>query len=337
MKVYVGLDLHSNNVYMVLLNEQKEKLFSKRLPNEMSAILSRLSAYQHQIAGIVVESTYNWYWLADGLMAEGYPVYLANPTAVKKYEGLKYQDDKSDAEWLALMLLLNILPQGYIYPKEQRGLRELLRKRLWFVQQQTTCVLSLQSTLTRYRNVRLRGDKLKQMELDQLKQFIDDDKLLMTVSEQHSLLQDLVLRIGRIEKEILKHIKVNRHFRALKKVPGIGDILAMTILIETGDIQRFQKVGHYASYCRCVDSKSLSNGKKKGDNNRKCGNKYLAWAYMEAANFAIRYYPTIQAYYQKKLSRTHKVVALKTIASKLCRACYHMLKHNGEFDMQKLF
>ena len=77
----------------------------------------------------MVESTYNWYWLVDGLMDADYRVHLANPAAIQQYSGLKYSDDHSDARWLGHLLRLGVLPEGYIYPKADRAVRDLLRKR----------------------------------------------------------------------------------------------------------------------------------------------------------------------------------------------------------------
>ena len=119
-------------------------------------------------------------------------------------------------------------------------------------------------------------------------------------------------------------------------VPGIGKSLALTICLETGNINRFNSAGNYASYCRCVPSKRISNEKKKGQNNRKNGNKYLAWAYVEAANFAKRYNPIINKYYTKKQFKTNKMVAIKALACKLSKACYYILKDKVEFDEMKL-
>ena len=101
-------------------------------------IIAALAPYQHDITGVVVESTYNWYWLVDRLMEEGYKVHLANPAAMKQYEGIKYIDDKHDAFWLAKMLKLGILPEWYIYPRESRGTRDLLRQRSRYVVQKTS-------------------------------------------------------------------------------------------------------------------------------------------------------------------------------------------------------
>jgi len=132
-------------------------------------------------------------------------------------------------------------------------------------------------------------------------------------------------------------IKPEVLFTLLKTIPGIGPILAMTILLETGDIKRFESVGNYSSYCRCVESKRISNERKKGMNNRKNGNAYLCWAFIEASNHAIRSYPEINKYYQRKLAKTMRVVALKTIANKLSKACYFILRDEVGFDMKKLF
>jgi len=130
MKLYGGIDLHSNNSVINLIDENSIVVLKKRIANNLKTILLLLEPYRDAIAGLVVESTYNWYWLVDGLMEAGYKVHLANTAAIQQYSGLKHGDDDSDANWLANMLRLDILPTGYIYPKEERMLRDLLRKRL---------------------------------------------------------------------------------------------------------------------------------------------------------------------------------------------------------------
>lgn len=140
-----------------------------------------------------------------------------------------------------------------------------------------------------------------------------------------------------LEKSILAQLKANPNFNLIKTIPGIGPILGMTILLETGGIKRFPTAGDYSSYCRCVESKRISNAKKKGENNRKNGNMYLGWAFIEASNAAIRFYPEIKKYYQRKLNKTMRVVALKTVANKLSKATYFILRDGVPFDMKKLF
>ena len=149
MKLCCGIDLHSNNSVIALTTEQGEAVFQKRAPNDLDTIRALLKPHQKQIKGVVVESTFNWYWLVDGLIDAGYPVHLANPAALKQYEGLKYSDDHHDARWLSQLLWLGILKEGYIYPKETRAVRDLARKRLQLVQQKVTHLLSIQTLISR--------------------------------------------------------------------------------------------------------------------------------------------------------------------------------------------
>ena len=128
MKTYCGIDLHSNNNVIVVIDETDKILLERKLSNNLGVILDALSMIREPISGIAVESTYNWYWLVDGLLEAGYQVHLVNTTAVKQYDGLKYTDDKYDAFHLAHLMRLGILPTGYIYPKEERAVRDLLRK-----------------------------------------------------------------------------------------------------------------------------------------------------------------------------------------------------------------
>lgn len=336
MKIYVGIDLHSNNSFVALINEENKAVYKKRLPNELTFLLEALKPYQNSIEGIVVESTYNWYWLADGLREAGYKVHLANVSANIQYSGIKCTGDESDALWLANLLRLNILSTGHIYPKEKRGIRELVRKRLILVRQQTACLLSVQGMITRYENVRITASKIKSSD-SKILDFVKDENVKFAAKSQLKVLDCIMEQIDLLERQIQKIIKPDPLFVLLKSIPGIGSILAMTILLETGDIKRFKSVGNYSSYCRCVESKRVSNEKKKGVNNRKNGNAYLCWAFIEASNHAINSYPEIKKYYQRKLGKTMRVVALKTIANKLSKACYFMLRDNMEFDMTKLF
>jgi transposase len=319
------------------LNEEDKILYKKRLPNDMSSILEELSPYREQISGIVVESTYNWYWLVDGLIAAKYRVHLANTSSIKQYSGLKHTDDKTDAIWLARLLRLKILDEGYIYPIKERGLRELLRRRMVLVRQQTMSVLGIQSAITRYENVKWSSEKIKTSEDAKILSSVKDPRVCLAIGAQLRVLRCILEQVEELEKNIHLEIKENKLFKLLKEIPGIGSILAMTILIETGDISRFASAGNYSSYCRCVESKRISNAKKKGENNRKNGNHYLGWAFIEAANYAIRYSEPIKRYYQRKLAKTIRIVALKTIANKLSKAVYFILRDGVSFEINKIF
>lgn len=164
-----------------------------------------------------------------------------------------------------------------------------------------------------------------------------DVNVRMAVNGNLAIQQCLSQQINDIEKPLNKQLKLKKAFVQLMSIDGVGLILALTIMLETGKISRFEKVGQYASYCRCVSGARYSNGKKKAKTNTKNGNKYLAWAFIETANFAIRYNETIRRYYQRKLAKTQAVIAKKTVAHKLARACFYVLKDQVPFDVKKAF
>ena len=161
MKLYAGIDLHANNSVVVVRDAEDRVLYQKRLRNELGEILRAVAPYHENLQGIVVASTYNWYWLVAGLRDAGYRVHLANTTASAQYKGLKHTEDESDARWLAHLLRLGIFPAGYIYPKAERAVRDLLRKRSQLVRQRTTTLVSSQNRLTRNTGLTFRGNRLK--------------------------------------------------------------------------------------------------------------------------------------------------------------------------------
>src|SRR5213595_1807155 len=168
MPLYGGIDLHANNSVVVLLNEQDQRIYHKRLPNDLATIVEQLAPYHADIEGLVVESTYNWYWLVDGLMDAGYRLHLANPAAIQQYSGLKYTDDHSDARWLAHLLRLGVLPEGYIYPKADRAVRDLLRKRGQLVHQRTANLLSIQNIMARNTGARFSVKRIQELTKQEL-------------------------------------------------------------------------------------------------------------------------------------------------------------------------
>jgi len=337
MKLYGAIDLHSTNNVTVVIDEQDRVVYQKRLPNDLALILNELSVYQAELQGIVVESTYNWYWLVDGLMEQGYKVHLANTAAIQQYNGLKYTDDNSDARWLAHLLRLGVLPEGYIYPRADRPVRDLLRKRSQMVRQRTTNLLSIQNLVTRNTGSSLNANRVKGLDVQQVDELLPDGDLALAVKANLSVMSSADEQTKILERTVIERVQLRPQFCFLKTVPGIGKILSLTIMLETGDIRRFASVGNYASYCRCVGSQKISNSKKKGKGNTKNGNKYLAWAFVEAANFAIRFNAKIKSFYQRKKAKTKGVVAIKAVAHKLCRACYYIMRDRVAFNVTKAF
>ena len=237
-----------------------------------------LLPWRDELVGVVVESTYNWYWLVDGLQEAGYRVHLAHCSAIKKYEGLKHSGDEADARHLAHLLRL----------------------------------------------------------VETIDQMPIPEDVALAVKANVAVIHTLSVQIDLLEKR-LQEAAPRTEYALVTTIPGIGRILATTILLETGPIDRFASPGNFASYARCVDSQHTSNGKKKGEGNTKNGNKYLSWAFIEAAHFAMRYCVEAKRFYERKKSRTNNVVAIKALAHKLARACFHILKERKPFDVTRCF
>jgi len=337
MDLYTGIDLHSNNGFYGILNEKGERIFQKKLPNDLPRVLKTLEPFKKDINVIAVESTYNWYWLVDGLMDAGYPIELANPAGMTQYNGLKHADDKSDAFFLAELLRLHILPKGYIYPREERAVRDMLRRRMLLVQQRTTHILSFQSMISRQTGSGMSCRTIKALKEEDIQDYLNDEYLILIGETNISVIRHLTEKIRRFEKEVQKRVKIKPEYEKIQTVPGIGKILVLTIMLETGPISRYAGAGNYASYCRTVKAIHTSNNKKKRNLNKKNGNKYLGWAYVEAANFMRRWCPEAKRYHQKKMARSKQVVATKSLASKISKACYYIMRDQVDFDVKKMF
>lgn len=338
MKLYTAFDLHANNSYAAIIDESGRKVIGKKLNNDPCLVLSFLEPYREAVMGIVVESTFNWYWLVDTLRSSGYKVHLANTTAIQKYNGLKHSGDKEDACWLAEMLRLNVLPEGYIYPKEDRPVRDLLRKRSHLVRLRTSLILSLQNIVDRNCGKRINVNQIKKRKEDLVTGYFEGgDDLSLTGKVSKEAIDFFTVKILEIERFVENKLELKQPYQYLLSVPGIGKILGLTIMVETGPVARFAKTGNYVSYCRKVSTRWTSNDKTKGKGNKKNGNKYLAWAFSEAAEFARRYDEKAKAYYNRKMQKTNFMIAHNALAHKLARAAYHIMRDQVPFMPDKLF
>ena len=334
---YSGIDLHSNNNLTVVSDEADKVLCRRRLPNRLGAVLATLEPYRATLAGVVVESTYNWYWLVDGMQAAGYRVLLANTAAIKPYDGLKHSDDDSEAAHLAHLLRLGLIRPGYICPPVERALRDLARKRLQLSRRRTSHILAFENIVVRNTGSGINARAVKQLNAQALHSFGQLEEVRLAMAADLAAIHTLSEQIDELEAHLLKRIRPRDEFKLLTTTPGIGEGLATTIMLETGTVERFAAVGNFASYARCVDATRMSNNKKKGEGNVKNGNKHLAWAFIEAANFARRYCLEAKRFYERKRARTNNIVATKALAHKLARACYHMLKEHQPFDVKRCF
>jgi transposase len=326
-QLFAGIDLHSNNVMFGIINQDGKRVAHRKLDCDLNAVLGFLEPYKAQLRSLAVESTFNWYWILDGLRSAGYPIDLANPARIQQYNGIKHADDKDDAFYLAELQRLDILPKAHVYDPQLRPVRDLLRRRTKLVNQRTALLVSFKSLYTRMNGQTLSLNETKKLEPAEAAKLYEHPAHQLIAQVQMEHIEALGESIQKIEKAVRACAVEVPLYAKLLTIPGIGRILGMTITMEVGEISRFKTDGDFASYCRAVDAQRFSNGKQKGDNNQKCGNRYLSWAFVEAANFARRYDENCRRWYDRKASKTSKVLATKALACKLAKAAWHVMAH----------
>ena len=337
MGFYSGVDLHSNNCVIGVIDQTGQRLKKKRVHNELPAVESVLAPYREELMAVVVESTYNWYWLVDGLQERSYPVRLAHPAGNKPYSGLKHSDDVDDAFFLADLARVNSLSEGYIYPRETRGVRDLLRQRCRLVRERTSHVLSIKNVIAREGGQALTRAQVEALSEKEIEQVVRDSYGQVGVKALGKVLGTINQQIRQVEKTVLAHVKPDPLYQRLQTIYGVGPVLGVTIRLESGDMSRFPTVGDYTSYCRGTGSQRLSNGKPKGENNKRNGNAYLAWAFVEAALFARLHYPLAERFFERKRAQSNAILASKALASKLTKAAFYVMRDQIDFDPEKLF
>jgi len=336
-KLIAGIDLHSNNLVIGVIDQDGKRIGHQKLDCSLESVEQFLRPFKKRLESMAVESTYNWYWLVDGLRARGYPVVLANPAKIEQYNGIKHADDKHDAFYLAELQRLNILPTAHVYDPELRPVRDLLRRRTNLVHQRTALILSFKSLYQRTTGQEMALKELKAMAPKEAVKLYTHPANQLIAKIQLEQIQSLSKGIAVIEKAVLGCAREIPMYAKLETLPGVGKILAMTITMEVGDIARFKTDGDFASYCRAVDSRRMSNGKQKGENNAKCGNQYLSWAFVEAASFAKRYDENSRRWYDRKKAKTSTVLATKALACKLAKAAWHIMAKETNYDATRMF
>ncbi|MFC1499073.1 IS110 family transposase [Verrucomicrobiota bacterium] len=335
-----GIDLHSRQMYMCLMDSKGNKLVHTNITgNDFNYFLSKIKPYKHDLT-VCCECIFTWYWLADACEAEGLKFVLAHAFYLRLIHGGKNKNDRLDSEKIAHLLRSNMIPPSYVYPAAKRPARDLLRKRMSFVWRRATLLSQLTNSIhvIGKQPVKKTQHKVRNKWFDQLRARYENPLTKMAAEANMFMIKEYDTIIRRLELAIVKETKREhcKDFNLLQTIPGIGKILALTILYEVDDINRFPKVQNFSSFSRLVKGSVASAGKFKGLRGGKMGNPYLRWAFGEAAVICKRDNPDLKAY-AKKLDAKHiKPVANAILANKLARSVYFMLKHGKGFD-PKLF
>ena len=335
-KHYCGIDLHARTMYLCVLDQAGEVLLDQNIRCDPKVFLRTIAPYRDDLV-VAVECIFTWYWLADLCAREEIPFVLGHALYMKAIHGGKAKNDRIDAHKIATLLRGGMIPQAYVYPPEMRATRDLLRRRLYLVRKRGQLLAHIQNTHHQYNLPEPTRRIIYRSNRDGIPEKFTDPSVRKSVEADFALIEVYDRLIRELELHIVRTVKEHDpdSFLRLRSLPGVGKILALTILYEIHDIHRFPSVQDFASYARLVTCAQASAGKRLGTGGRKIGNANLKWAFSEAAVLFLRQNPKGQGLF-KKLQRKHgKGKALSILAHKLGRATYHMLDRSTAFNMEK--
>jgi len=334
-----GIDLHARQMYACVMDRQGKKLVHTNIRrNDFDYFLKRIEPYRQDLT-VVSECTFNWYWLADSCFDADIKFVLAHALYLNHIHGGKNKNDRIDSEKLAHLLRTNLIPPSYVYPAERRPVRALLRQRMSYVWERATLKthLSMNQTAEGLVPARQKGKNCDDWEARILEQYTHPLHKLAASCDMN-MVRAYDEQINILEAEIVRQTKkgLGRDYHLMLSVPGIGRVLAMTILYEADQISRFPTVKDFLSYCRLVRGSVASAGKVKGLTGGKMGNAYLRWAFGEAAVLAKQHHPLLSIYADKIIAKRGKFKGNAILATKLARAVYFMLQSGTAFDVERV-
>ena len=337
---YCGIDLSARDSHLCVIDESLTIRLQQKAANDLPSIASLLHPFKPHLK-IVVESTFNWYWLVDGLLALGFDVCLAHTLGLSFITKAKIKTDRRDAFSLAKLLSAGLIPKAYIYPASTRPLRDLLRRRLSLVQMRSREYGSLRQLLLRQGILSSSRNEIKLAQEQDLHRWFTHPLVRVSGSQYLERIDLLSSQIQQLEQQILDLTRNKADYKRLLEIAGIGKILALTILYEVGEISRFDSLRQFSSYCRLVPGVAQSGAVSRRGRSSKQGNAYLKSAFNQAAVAAVRSYPVIRRCFERHLQRhrgsARKLVAYNVIAHKLAQAVFHVLRDEVDYREELLF
>ncbi|OGQ75976.1 MAG: IS110 family transposase [Deltaproteobacteria bacterium RIFCSPLOWO2_12_FULL_60_16] len=335
---YCGIDLHARSMYLCILDPQGEILLHRNMPCTPELFLKAIAPYREDIA-VAVECIFTWYWLADLCAKENIPFVLGHALYMKAIHGGKAKNDKIDAHKIAVLLRGGMLPMAYVYPALMRSTRDLLRRRMHLMRKRSELLAHIQNTNSQYNLPEIGKNIAYKANREGVAERFEEPSVRKSMEMDLSLIDHYDKLLTEVELYITQTAKVHdvNAFHRLRSVPGIGKILALVVLFEIHDINRFPTVQDFVSYARLVKCAKESAGKRHGTSGKKIGNVHLKWAFSEASVLFLRGNPAGQRYVEKLTSKHGKAKALSILAHKLGRAVYYMLKREKAFAMNQFF
>jgi transposase len=335
-RFYAGVDLHARSLFVSILDHDGQERFARNLTAAPEPFLQAVRPFR---GGLVVgcECMHCWYWLADTCRDQDIAFVLGHAWAMKAVHGSKTKCDRHDAQAIARLLKGGNFPLAYAYPKQRRGLRDLLRARLRLVRQRAELYGHVHTARRQANLPPVASDVKYKSKRAAITADIDDPFVRRRVETDLALIEPLDTTIRRLEAEIEEAAQEHypTELAVLQTTPGVGAVLSLTILLEIDTISRFDSRQQFCSYARLCGAVQESAGQRTGAGNRKAGNAWLKWAFSEAAVLCAQKDEHIGALLQRLASKLGKAKALSALAHKLGRAFYHMLHTKEVFDVNR--
>ncbi len=332
-KHYCGIDLHARTLYLCILNGKGEKLIHRNIKANPKALLSALKKYMEDLV-IAVECMFTWYWISNFCIEHEIEFVLGHALYMRAIHGGKAKNDKIDSHKIATLLRGGMLPTAYVYPKDMRSTRDLLRRRMHLMGKRAELLAHVKNTNSQYNLPPIALNLRYSKNREKIRNRFSDSSAQKSVDLDLDLIDFYDKNLVKIEWYLEKNIKIfdKDGFELLKTIPGVGPMIGMVILYEIQDISRFPTVQNFASYARLVKCKSESAGKTYGSSGAKIGNAHLKWAFSEAAVLSLRGNERGQKHLEKLSNKHGKAKALTILAHKLGRAAYFVLKRKKRFN-----
>lgn len=333
-KFTCGIDLHSRVLYLCILDGENDVRLHRQIPASTTALLAALAPYREDLV-IGVESTFNWYWLADWCAEQDIDFVLGHALYMRAVHGPKVKNDRVDSRRIAGLLQSGMFPLAYVYPKAWRATRDLLRRRTFFMRKRAELLGHTQLCRLQYNLPEFEKRIDRKSNRDTVADvFSFEPSLAASVEANMQLVQHYDEILNRLELAIKHHARDHqaRLYYLLQTIPGIGPILGLNILYEVGDIHRFASPGDFVSYARLIRPKKTSAGKVVAPPAGKMGNAQLKWTFNEAACGFPRYNNWGKHYTARLKKKYGNAKALAVLAHKLGRCAYYVMTRETPFD-----
>lgn len=326
-----GIDLHKRPLVMTIMDHDGTVVYQSRTHRRKQAWLAKVLAPYGTDITVCVESTYNWYWVRDWCAAGGIPFALGHAYYLSKLSASKQKDDDRDAYSIAHRMRLSDVPVAYALPKEIVAVRDLCRRRLKYVRMRAGVQNHIECVHDQYL-LEERHEELLNGPERAIYQPVWDS--LDADQEVSTYLEHLTQKLERTIARHTRHLQ-NRAWELLMRIRGVGAVIAMTLLLEIGEVKRFKSVQAFSSYARVVNARHESGGKCAGRGNNRNGNPYLCYALHELVETSRRYVPEIAAVFNALKRKRGVRHAHRVLAHRWAEVIYFMLKHETEFSLEK--